>query len=78
MIKAKYAKYRLIEDAYYSNIFKLREGLLIEVDKCRYFATFKDAKRALKHLFKRQLEEYKSAYRHATKLNETSIGNANE
>ena len=75
MIKAKY---KLVDDSYYSYIMPLREGLCVEVDGIIYFGSFATAKKALKQLLKMQLVEYQYAYRRATKLNKDNLDSSND
>jgi hypothetical protein len=69
----KYAKYKLIDSAYYSNIRKLKDGIFIEPDGMRYFKTFAEAKRALKRILKLQRDEYVSALKYTNKMKECDI-----
>ena len=69
----KYAKYKVVDDAYYSYIEKIKDGILLQPNDHEYFASFQDAKRYLKSLIKSQLEQYKYAFKYANKLKEKDI-----
>lgn len=67
----QYAKYKIKHDSYYSYIKKI--NYLVRADNYIYFATFRDAKKALKQVFQNAIDEYKSSLKHASKLKASDI-----
>jgi hypothetical protein len=71
--KTKKAKYRLNEDSFYSNIFKLPEYSERVVDGFEYFSTLNDAKKYLNSKIKINIAMWKALATQLKNIDESNV-----